>query len=233
MRLLLLGSVFIWVLQMSSCTSKTDEQNSDTMAADVDTAYAFAENWECIPGKQVGVITSTASEEFLINALGRHDVSPHDTIYGAEGMFSIGTIIYKGTPNEAHIVWKDTLNFKNPEYVEIGFVEPGKESQVQWYVTNGVKVGTKLTELEQINGKSFNFSGFGWDYGGSVVDWNGGKLMNPDSTSYLAITLAYDYENQTLNPVADKVMGDKAFSSKDPNAQKLNPFVSHFMISFR
>lgn len=231
MRLLLLGSLFVVSLQISSCTSKNTSQNPDSTS--VDTAYAYAENWECIPGKQVGVITSTASEQFLINALGRHDVSPHDTIYGAEGMFSIGTIIYKGTPNEAHIVWKDTLNFKNPEYVEVGFAEPGKESEVRWHVTNGVKVGTKLTELEQINGKPFNFSGFGWDYGGSVVDWNGGKLINSDSTSYLSIILAYDYENQALSPVAEKVMGDKSFESKDPNAQKLNPFVSHFIISFR
>ncbi len=230
MRLLLLGSLLIVLL--NACTSNTKEQATDSTVL-ADSSTAIINEWECIPGEKAGIITSTSSEQDLINRLGAENVSSHDTVYGAEGMFSIGTILYKGTSNEAHIVWKDTLNFKNPEYVEVGFAEPGKENQVQWYVTNGVKVGTKLTELEQINGKSFNFSGFGWDYGGSVVDWNGGKLMNPDSTSYLAIILAYDYENQALNSVAEKVLGDKSFSSKDPNAQKLNPFVSHFIISFR
>jgi hypothetical protein len=231
MRLLLHGILLIALL--NACSSNTEERS---VADSIDAAATdkLTENeWECIPGERAGIITNTSSEQDLIDKLGAANVSSHDTVYGAEGMFSIGTILYKGTPNEAHIVWKDTLNFKNPDYVEVGFAEPGKESQVQWYVTNGVKVGTKLTELEQINGKSFNFSGFGWDYGGSVVDWNGGKLMNPDSTSYLAIILAYDYENQALNSVSEKVMGDKSFSSKDPNAQKLNPFVSHFIISFK
>ena len=230
MRLLLLG-ISLSAL-FNACTSNTNEQKVDS-AALTDSNKAIINQWECIPGERAGVITSTSSEQDLIDLLGAENISSHDTVYGAEGMFSIGTILYKGTPNEAHIVWKDTLNFKNPDYVEVGFAEPGKENQVQWYVTNGVKVGTKLTELEKINGKPFNFSGFGWDYGGSVVDWNGGKLMNPDSTSYLAIIMAYDYENQALNSVADKVMGDKSFNSNDPNAQKLNPFVSHFIISFK
>ncbi|MBA4851131.1 hypothetical protein [Emticicia sp. BO119] len=230
MRLLLLGSLF--TLLLNACTSKNSEQTTDSTTLTVSGNVVINE-WECIPGERAGIINSNSSEQELIDKLGKENVSSHDTVYGAEGMFSIGTILYKGTPNEAHIVWKDTLNFKNPEYVEVGFAEPGKESQVQWFVTNGVKVGTKLTELEQINGKPFNFSGFGWDYGGSVVDWNGGKLMNADSTSYLAIILAYDYENQALNPVADKLLGDNSFTSKDPNAQRLNPFVSHFIISFK
>lgn len=231
MRLLLLtGSLFVSIL--NACTSATNEQKADSTAM-ADSSKAIVNEWECIPGERAGIITSTSSELDLIDRLGEGNVSSHDTVYGAEGMFSIGTILYKGTPNEAHIVWKDTLNFKNPEYVEMGFAEPGKENQVKWHVTNGVKVGTKLTELELINGKSFNFSGFGWDYGGSVVDWNGGKLMNADSTSYLQIMLAYDYENQALNSLAEKVMGDSSFNSKDPNAQKLNPFVAHFIISFK
>lgn len=230
MRLLLLGSIFI--LLLNACTSNTNEQKADSTAL-ADSNKAIVNDWECIPGEKAGIITSTSSEQELIAKLGKANVSVHDTVYGAEGMFSIGTIIYKGTPNEAHIVWKDTLNFKNPDYVEVGIIEPGQENKVQWYTTNGVKVGTKLTELEQINGKPFNFSGFGWDYGGSIVDWNGGNLMNTDSTSYLSIILAYDYENQALNSVSEKVMGDKAFSSKDPNAQKLNPFVSRLIISFK
>ncbi|RFS18458.1 hypothetical protein [Emticicia sp. C21] len=230
MRVLLLESLLVVLL--NACTSNTNEQKADSTAL-ADSGAAVVNDWECIPGERAGIITSRSSEQELIDKLGEANVSAHDTIYGAEGMFSIGTIIYKGTPNEAHIVWKDTLNFKNPDYVEVGFIEPGKESQVKWYVTNGVKVGTKLTELELINGKPFNFSGFGWDYGGSVVDWNGGKLMNSDSTSYLSIILAYDYENQALNSIAEKVMGDKSFESKDPNAQMLNPFVSHFIISFK
>lgn len=230
MRLLLLGSLF--VLLLNSCTSNTNEQATDSTAL-ADSATKKTVDWECIPGEKAGVVNSTSSEQGLIDLLGSENVSPHDTIYGAEGMFSIGTILYKGTPNEAHITWKDTLNFKDPAYVEVGFAELNNVNKVDWYTTIGVKVGTKLTELERINGKSFNFSGFGWDYGGSVVDWNGGKLMNADSTSYLSVILGYDYDDQALNSVVDKLLGDSSFESKNPNAQKLNPHVAHLIISFK
>lgn len=231
MRYLLLGGVFVMFL--NACTTNTSVQNPDSTSISLDTGIVYAEDWECIPGEKAGIITDTASEQFLINALGRQNVSPHDTVYGAEGMFSIGTILYKGTPNEAHITWNDTLNFKNPAYVEVGFADLNKLNKVKWYTTTGVKIGTKLTELERINGKSFNFSGFGWDYGGSVVDWNGGKLMNADSTSYLSVILGYDYDDQALNSVVDKLLGDSSFESKNPNAQKLNPHVAHLIISFK
>ncbi len=230
MRLLILGSIF--TLLLNACTPGSKEQMTDSTAL-ADSSNVTLNDWECIAGEKAGIVNSASSEEGLLEALGSANVSTHDTVYGAEGAFDIGTILYKGTPNEAHIVWRDTLNFKDPAYVEVGLQEPGNESKVQWYTNTGVKVGTKLTELEQINGKSFSFSGFGWDYGGAVVDWNGGKLMNKDSTSYLAIVLAYDYENQALSPVADKLLGDSSFESKNPNAQKLNPFVSHFVISFK
>ncbi|WP_337044504.1 hypothetical protein [Emticicia sp. 17c] len=230
MRLLLLACLCSALLP--ACSSKTNEQKTDSSAI-AEKTVTPANDWLCIAGERAGVVLATSSEKELIEQLGSANVSPHDTIYGPEGMFTIGTILYKGTPNEAHIWWKDTLNFAKPEGVEIGWVEAGNENKIEWHTNTGIKVGTTLVELEKINEKPFQFSGFGWDYGGAVVDWNGGKLMDKDGSSYLAVTLAYNYEDERLNSVADKVLGDKTFSSKDPNAQKLNPFVSKIMVSFR
>jgi len=232
MRQLLLLNVII-ICFLNACTSKTDEQNADTVALSADSTVITKDDWLCVAGEKAGIIISTTSEQELIDKLGSANVSAHDTVYGAEGFFTIGTVLYKGTPNEAHIVWKDTLNFKNPEYVEVGFAPPGKENQTKWHTDTGVKAGTTLIELERINGGSFKFSGFGWDYGGTVVDWAGGKLADTNNPGLLSVILAYDYENPDLQPMADKLLGDSSFDSKDPNAQKLNPVVSHIFISFR
>ncbi|PLK43113.1 hypothetical protein [Emticicia sp. TH156] len=234
MRLLLLLTVTICLF--NGCSSKNKEQKPDSVALPTNTTGTTPlakEDWECIAGEKAGVITAITSEQELIGKLGSANVSAHDTVFGAEGFFSIGTILFKGTPNEAQIVWKDTTHFRNPEYVELGFAPTGQEGQIKWFTNTGIKVGTTLKELEQINVGSFRFSGFGWDYGGTVVDWAGGKLADPHSPGLLSVILAYEFENPALQTVADKLLGDSAFDSTDPNAQKLNPYVSHFIISFR
>ena len=37
-------------------------------------------------------------------------------------------------------------------------------------------LGTRLGRLTQLNGRPFTLSGFGWDYAGTVISWNGGRL---------------------------------------------------------
>ena len=229
MRMLLI--VCLSAVLFNACNFSKNEQATDSTAM-ADTARVMTNDWVCIAGERAGIVTSTTSEQELITQLGEN-VSAHDTIFGSEGFFAIGTILYKGTPNEAHIIWKDTLNFKNPASVEVGWVEPSNAAKVQWHTNNGIKIGTTLLELEKLNEKPFRFYGFGWDYGGSVSDWNKGKLIDSDGKSYLSVILGYDYDNQTLAKTADKLLGDGEFVSSDINAQQLNPFVAKFSISFR
>lgn len=199
-----------------------------------DTAISTpVEDFVCVPGERVGnIITATTSLEELKTKLG-DVVTAKDSIYLGEGYYEIGTTLYKGTPNELQILWKDTLNFKNPSSVLIGESLSASATATQWHTDSGIKIGTTLKELENINGKAFAFSGFGWDYGGQVVNWQGGKLGSADGASYVAVVLTYNYEDEKLNKIAEKVMGDSSFSSNQPEAQQLNPVVLNFLISFK
>jgi hypothetical protein len=41
----------------------------------------------------------------------------------------------------------------------------------------GIRPGTSIAELNRINGRSFDFFGFGWDYGGFITqNWSDGAL---------------------------------------------------------
>jgi len=224
-KLLLLGVI------LNAC------QNSKTESTSTDSTLAIKQetptnDFVCVPGERVGIITASTTLEELQAKFG-NDVSARDTVYIGEGYFEIGTILFKGTPNELQILWKDTTNFKNPANLMIGRNAESNPTQTQWNTNTGIKIGTTLKELEQINGKAFKFMGFGWDYGGSVANWNGGKLMEADGVSYFTCVLGYNYEDQSLNPLADKLLGDSEFSSSQVEAQKLNPVIINFQISFR
>ena len=39
----------------------------------------------------------------------------------------------------------------------------------RWQTSNGIRFGTRLTELEERNGGPFTISGFGYNYGGNVM----------------------------------------------------------------
>lgn len=224
-KLLLLGVI------LNACqNSKTEDTTTDsTVAIKEETP---ANDFVCVPGERVGIITATTTLADLEAKFGK-DVLARDTVYIGEGYFEIGTILYKGTPNELQILWKDTTNFKNPATLMVGRNAEANPTQTQWHTDTGIKVGTTLKELEKVNGKAFNFSGFGWDYGGSVADWDGGKLMEADGVSYFTCVLGYNYDDQSLSPLVDKLLGDSMFRSSQAEAQKLNPAIINFQISFR
>lgn len=60
----------------------------------------------------------------------------------------------------------------------------------RWHDAQGLQLGMTLDELVKRNGAPISFYGFGWEYGGSVQDWHGGRLASAhDSDIYRSITL--------------------------------------------
>lgn len=223
-------SIFIW-----SCSSKNEQVKSsnlsDTLAV---VSEGVEQDWLVVPGERVGVITASSSEKDLFRLLGEENVHVRDTIFLAEGDFMIGTIVYKNTPDEVQIIWKDTVAFANPDWVSVGSWEVDKieAGKTHWKTIHGVKLGTTLKELEIINGKPFSFYGFGWDLGGGASNWNGGDLMTKDGLVYFNVQFNYDFLDNQKQTFADQLMGDSEFLSSLPAAQKLNPYVSMMSIRF-
>jgi hypothetical protein len=87
-----------------------------------------------------------------------------------------------------------------------------------------------LRELERLNGKPFQLAGFGWDYSGTVTDWNGGgleRVLNSCSRVLLRLEPRYSPTGPTAEQqkLEEEVGGDRDFPSGNPAMQQLNPVV--------
>ncbi|WP_240099559.1 hypothetical protein [Thermomonas flagellata] len=70
------------------------------------------------------------------------------------------------------------LDADNPDapIQELRVATPG----ARWHDAGGVRVGLPLRALVALNGAPVSFYGLGWDYGGTVQDWHGGRLANAE-----------------------------------------------------
>ena len=150
----------------------------------------------------------------------------YDTIWGAEGNFGFGTYIDKDTKDEVQIMWADSLRTGGVmSAMALAFYDQKTGNYIfdnRWSSEKGIKIGTTTDELEKLNGKSFVFSGFGWDYGGGIMDWKGGKL----DVEGLGIALTEDLE---VNEIPEKeymqILGDQEVKSDHPVVKKVQPRV--------
>ncbi|PKP19682.1 MAG: hypothetical protein CVU05_10815 [Bacteroidetes bacterium HGW-Bacteroidetes-21] len=156
-------------------------------------------------------------EAEFISMFGKENVV-RDTIWGPEGMFSMGTILFPNTEKQVEIMWEDTVNNAYSLSLEISArYNEGWEYSSYWKTKDGVTIGSTLTELVAINEKPINFLGVGWDYGGNIMSYNGGKL---DSAG-IGVTLDIE-DTQTQNEEAyQKVVGDVELNSESAEVKAL------------
>ncbi len=167
------------------------------------------------------ILNSKTSEADLIKIVGKKNVERVERWYAEGTERVVGSVFFKDTPQSFFITWKDTVNFKNPEWIEIH----GDKSL--WELDNGIKIGTELKDLVKLNGKHFNFSGFDWDYGGYTV-FEKGSL---ESDCY-SILLYYDYKDLFENEW-NQIVGDQIVSTKNPVLNKIKVYVDAITFYFK
>jgi hypothetical protein len=226
--------------EQPATTTSTTVVDDDTLATDVSLKQPqrSPDHFVIIPGEQAGVVRANTSEAKLIELLGTENVTKADTVWGTEGDFYIGTTLFKGTPDEAQILWKDAARTQpesvmiRAETAELNEAKPALKPS-QWTTENGLRIGSTLREVEQLNGKAFTVYGFGWDYGGNVSNWQDGKLQTGKGKSYLSVGFNTSALTPAQEKIYEKVMGDSEFASSNPAMQQLNPTVQTITISFR
>ncbi len=96
-----------------------------------------------------------------------------ETICGAECVDSVDvTLVYPDSNKEFIVYWRDSFYHRQID------LERCYKMGAPYHTAGGLKIGTTLTELLQMNGKPIHFFGFGWDYGGGVISLNHGVLEN-------------------------------------------------------
>ena len=129
---------------------------------------AQPETWE-LPG---GLGPLTTRRE-LDARFGKANVR-EDTFAGAEGIGTYPALVI--FPDDPRKRLELVLDADDPD-------APIRELRVRstdslWHDASGLRAGMSLAELVALNGAPVSFYGLGWDYGGTVQDWHGGKLAN-------------------------------------------------------
>jgi hypothetical protein len=94
-----------------------------------------------------------------------------------------------------------------------------------------VSLGTSLRDLERTNGRPFVLTGFGWDYGGGVVDWRGGALAGLLGDG-VRLFLAPPPPRRADGAYAT-VLGDREYASSLPAMRRLAPAVWQVFVDAR
>jgi hypothetical protein len=112
----------------------------------------------------------------------------------------------------------------NPDPVHVFLGESGHPTYLIVYGprsgwgAHGVRLGMTLPELQALNGGPLAVSGFGWDYGGRVVDWRGGKLADLGITADLC-------PPQDVEMPEEWPLGEEPFGSDDPRVAAVAPVI--------
>ena len=162
----------------------------------------------------------------LRDRFGASNVRAQD-IPGAEGEVQHGVVLYPDDPSR-----RATLYFADDQKLEGLALVRITDPESTWAIGDDIRMGTTLAELVARNGGPIEFSGFGWDYGGAIGGFHGGKL-EPRNGSWPRSSFRLSPRPGT-EANAGLPMGDATFSSDDPKFADLatSGVVGELTISF-
>ncbi len=161
-------------------------------------AAVESDEWLIRPGIGVGHIRLGETIREAQIAYGKDQVKKQK-LYIPEGETQDGFVVF---PNHANQLECFIDNTGKIEMIRIS----GDFSS--WHTTEGIRIGTTLDELVELNGKPIQFSGFGWDLGGAIISFNQGKLEKLKSSLHITLT----YPEQGFSNY-EKYLGDQIISS--------------------
>lgn len=165
-----------------------------------------------------GPFTREASHASIARHFGAGNVVSR-TVHAPEGELAKATIVFPRDPGRRiEILWQDERRRRRPAQVSVS-------DNGAWRAPEGVAVGAGLAAVEAANGKAFVLYGFGWDYAGTVVDWEGGRLAR--SGCRLLLRFA-----PPPGPYPGEADGERAFRSDSEIMRSVDPVVYEMLLMF-
>ena len=203
--LLFLLAIFCWSCGPEAPATDTGEkETTEKVAATQKNTFLIR------PGEGFSDFTDELAKADLMRLLGKNRIMERP-FYLGEGESAPGLVLYPDSPEEVEVLL-DEDGFPMMYRIQ----EEGSE----WATAEGLKVGSSLADLEKINGQPFKLTGFDWDYGGTVTNWNGGTFAGKD----FMVVLGYDADAaQFSEEDISQLMGDQEILSTLP-ALRRYPF---------
>lgn len=170
----------------------------------------------------VGPVKFSDTYESLVQKFGSENLL-EDSVF-TEGEFQgFSTIVWPNTDKQFTVYWLDIKPpFKSIMSILIDQVKS------PWKLPNGVGINMSLKELVKLNGnEAIKFYGFGWDYGGAIVNFGKGNLEKhyPCVGGILAPQKPIDEKD------GKKILGDMEVSSSLPEIGKYDVRLTTLIIS--
>lgn len=158
-------AVLVLIAALSwNCNNKAEEKKTDKplIVVNIDSTLVTDSAW--------GAITPQTDFAGLQKIFGAANIKD-ERICGAECVDSVNvTFIYPGTDKEITVYWDDSAYHKTMVYLET------YNENSPYRTATGLRIGSTLKQLLDLNGQKITFSGFDWDYGGSVQSYNNGSM---------------------------------------------------------
>lgn len=180
-----------------------------------------------------GPLRPDASAATLAESFGTKNLADAD-IYVGEGYTEPATVVFGDSPSDRlEVFWKDKAARREPMRVVVRQTAIGFPTS-RWRTPGGLTLGMRLRDIERRNRRPFRLSGFGWDYGGTVLSWADGRLQSDQppgcrDRTRLAVDDVLDDSQRRLD---GQVEGDYEFSSGHPAMQALNPYVYEVWLDY-
>jgi hypothetical protein len=225
MKIKVLSVVFSSAIILASCSGESGKTGSDSLKGDTtmhDSTRPIGEN-------HLEDLLDIKDETELKAKFGADRIS-YDTVWGAEGNYSMGSYIDKGSNEEVQILWMDAMHRKGVSSASTrGHYDASGKYLFSnlWITASGIKIGMTVDELEKLNGKPFMLWGFGWDYGGGISNWNKGKL---DEMGIRVELTEGDLTGKVSEKEYGQILGDHEISSDHPVIKKIQPRVHRISV---
>ena len=180
-----------------------------------------------------GPFRPDASADSLARHFGPRNVENANIDIG-EGFRAPGTIIFGASPSDRlEVLWLDPSARQRPERVTAR--QPTASRTVShWRTPGGLALGMHLRDVERRNRGPFRLAGFGWDYGGTTISWDGGRLATeqPPACHMRARFDTGALLTEERQRWDRQVTGDREFPSRHAAMQALDPYVSEVWLDY-
>ena len=138
--------------------------------------------------------------------------------------------------DDASVALAITWDRERPSTIHICFGT--QTGPCRWRTAGGIRIGLPIRELEKLNEKSFQLTGFGGEPQGTVISWRKGQLEeDPAMCGHLVVRLTPAAEltgslSKSEATVLKQLQGEKPYSSSYIPMLELNPIVSALEMQF-
>ena len=224
----------IILLYLSGCTQKQAQtENKDSVNVAIISNDSVATDTPKSDFLYLEDILQCVSLQGLEKKFGKENIKKDAVIETGDGQFN-ATELFPDTDKEVEVYWKDGKEFKEIQDVMVKAKvadDGGLALKSPWVSREGLRLGMRLSEIVALNGKTFTMTGIGWDLGGTVMSWEGGKL----DKKYVSVRFNDYSGNQggLTEKEYNSISGDREFDTAHSVIQKLNPSVDQLDVSVK